>query len=322
MLGRAVQMFDAHDAIRRLGLEGARRAALNANERACIDAAAAVVAGRAAPAVTVYGHAAITCLPHRDPGPSAGAWRRRLGAYVYTLESASGRDAAPIGVPYGAKARIILLHLVDGAVRGGSPSVEVQASMRAWMNAMGVGPGGMTYRHIGEQARRIGSCRLRIAPADGDAEAAGGVRAFVEGHEYADAPSASGLEAATWPSGPFPTKVMLDRAFYDHVTARPIALDLVAVRQIGDNSWALDVYIWLAGILPDLAAPMRISWDHFFERIDFGYAQKRKIRAKVLETLPLVKAVYPEAELSIEGDDLLFAPSPRAVRGGDAARIS
>lgn len=38
MLGRAERSYDAHDAIRRLSVGGAQRAAVNADERICIDA--------------------------------------------------------------------------------------------------------------------------------------------------------------------------------------------------------------------------------------------------------------------------------------------
>lgn len=311
MLGRAAPVFEADDAIRRLGVDVARRNARSAAERVCIDAAAAMQASRDEPAITLMGSIAATCLPRRDPGLATAPWRRALGRTVYVLRSDADAEGVPIGVPFGAKARIILLHLADGAIRGHSRSVEVQASMRAWMQAMGIAPGGMTYRHVAEQARRIASCCLQITHAEGPP---GLSESFVEALAYAGAGDISGRAAATaGDRADFPSKVVLSKAFYDHVAARPTPLNLTAVRLLSDNSWALDLYVWLAAVLPDLPGPTRVSWDRLFERIDFGYAERRKIRAKLLDTWSLVNAVYPEARLGVEREGLVFAPSPPAA---------
>ena len=56
------------------------------------------------------------------------------------------------GVPYGARARMILLYLQTQAVRTGSREVALGRSMRDWMERMGLSVGGETARGLREQA--------------------------------------------------------------------------------------------------------------------------------------------------------------------------
>src|SRR5277367_4231880 len=105
-------MFDAHQTILRLGLEAARRTAGSAIERSCVDAAAAMNADGARAAL-IHASPVVTALPHREPERRA-QWRRTIGDTTFAMESAPDASG-PLGVPFGAKARIILLHLVDAA---------------------------------------------------------------------------------------------------------------------------------------------------------------------------------------------------------------
>src|SRR5215213_8667470 len=66
------------------------------------------------------------------------------------------------GVPFGARARIILLYLQTRAVRTGSREVELGRSMREWMERLGVTIGGETARSLREQAARISACSLKF----------------------------------------------------------------------------------------------------------------------------------------------------------------
>jgi hypothetical protein len=66
------------------------------------------------------------------------------------------------GVPYGARARMILLYLQTQAVRTGSREVALGRSMRDWMERMGLAVGSETARSLKEQAARISACTLKF----------------------------------------------------------------------------------------------------------------------------------------------------------------
>ena len=65
-------------------------------------------------------------------------------------------------MPYGARARMILLYLQTQAVRTGSREVALGRSMRDWMERMGLAVGGETARSLKEQAARISACTLNF----------------------------------------------------------------------------------------------------------------------------------------------------------------
>lgn len=71
-----------------------------------------------------------TCLPYRNPGDAVRRWERSQGGA--RLEIEAGRVYLPtrdefidLGLPYGPKPRLILAHLNAGALRTGSPEIEI-----------------------------------------------------------------------------------------------------------------------------------------------------------------------------------------------------
>jgi len=306
-------LYDAHDTIRLLGVAGARRAASTPLERICVEAAATLAEHAADPKQILYGSLAVTCLPHREPRRGQSEWRRR-GGYHEMFELTSG----PSGFPFGAKARIMLLHLIDRAIRSGSPAAEVGTSMRGWLQSIGAALGGMSYNHIGEQSRRIADCQLRIFAAE-DASphlsTSPEVGAFISAFEMemADGTTEIALPGTINDVQIFPKRALLDPGFFAYVCKNQVALDRLAIEQISDNGWALDLYIWLAMELPSLTGKRQIPWsvicnDGFGDR---GPAYR--IKAKLLNTLPLVAAIYPSAHIAVNTDGLLLSPSSAPV---------
>ena len=67
------------------------------------------------------------------------------------------------GVPFGPRARVILLDLQSEAIKTNSREIELGSSMRQWLDRMGIERGGKTYRAFRDQAARISACRLTFA---------------------------------------------------------------------------------------------------------------------------------------------------------------
>src|SRR6202047_4847220 len=79
-----------------------------------------------------------TGLPYRDPGDDVRLWKRKQG--IAALEIEAGRIPDPatgehvnVGLPWGAKPRLILAHLNAEALRRGSPDIEIEASLSAFV---------------------------------------------------------------------------------------------------------------------------------------------------------------------------------------------
>src|SRR5580693_9088736 len=88
----------------------------------------------------IYQHSVLcqTCLPYRNPGDSERRWTRQNG--FLTLEVDAGRafdnrvsDFVDVGLPYGAKPRLVLFHLNAEALRTQSPVIELADTLTAFV---------------------------------------------------------------------------------------------------------------------------------------------------------------------------------------------
>lgn len=257
----------------------------------------------------------MTCLPHRKPtveSEHARVWQRTVGTTEYRLKSGCYDDGGPIGIPFGSKGRLILLYLHDEAVVHGSAAFPVAVTMHAWVRSMTSATGGMSYRQIGDQARRVAACRLDIREA-GEEIMSGG--RFVE--------SVKVRREGRWASTPiadravgtelFPDMIVLDAKFHSLATRSTVRLRAAAIRMISDNSWAIDLYIWLAAYLPRQQAPEHLDWNMLPTYFGLTYKHPRQMRTGFIRALQQVRAIYPEARVEIDESGCWLWPSPPPI---------
>src|SRR5512132_2593902 len=79
-----------------------------------------------------------TGLPYRDPGDHVRQWQRTQGAAMLVIQAGQllqpqKRTIVDLGLPWGAKPRLILAHLNAQALRTGSPIIEAEDSLTAFV---------------------------------------------------------------------------------------------------------------------------------------------------------------------------------------------
>src|SRR5690606_2873234 len=110
------------------------------------------------------------------------------------------------------------------------------------------------------------------------------------------------------------TKIMLDPTFVDEVANDPMPLSAADLRKLGSSTIAFDIYVWLSYRLWTLKRPTRVTWTQLQQQFGTGYARMRDFRRAFLEALGHVKAVYPDANISVPDDKdyiLLHRSKPR-----------
>ena len=140
--------------------------------RPLIDIAAEVMADETQRIGISYTGFCLTALPHKKLADDQ-AWEKRGHKVTLLVEPGRLKHAGRtrlFGVPYGARARMILLYLQTQAIRTSSREVELGRSMRDWMERMGLSNGGETARALKEQAARISACSLKFFWEDGNAD--------------------------------------------------------------------------------------------------------------------------------------------------------
>ena len=90
-----------------------------------------------------------------------------------------------------------------------------------------------------------------------------------------------------------------------------VPLNEVAIRELKGTPTALDLYTYLAYRLPRITGDrgQTISWDQLAKHLG-NDADSKRFRQTVRETMQLVSAVYPNADVDLSGRKVLLRPSP------------
>ena len=315
-VSRYSPMAEVHEILSRHGLVEAKRfSATSKRELVCLEAAHAVMADEKMEIGIAHAGFAMASLPHRRTAERV--WRREGGPIKLIIESGLDSNEAPVGIPYGAIARMILLYLQSQAVKTRSREVELGASMNAWLTTMGVPIGGRTYRSVREQSSRISRCRLTFFQRTSTAELVHN-GAFVRDAILPLDPSGSG-QGSLWQES-----VRLDEGFYQSLIEHPLPLRESAIQEISGKSLAIDLYMWFAYRLHVLGKPVQVSWGSLRDQFGPDYTVIRFFRRDVLPAIQLALAVYPEAKVDLdERAGLTLHPSPPPVppRPSRSARL-
>jgi hypothetical protein len=265
-----------------------------------------------------YQHSVLcqTSLPHRPT--TARTWEREQGRVSLSIEAGRvkhGGQWVEVPLPHGEKPRLLLIHLNGEAMRTGSPEVDVEGSMTAFVRAIGIEPNGAHIRAFKDQTTRLAAATVRFAVGD-EQHAMQGQMQIVEAFDL------------WWPKDEhqrvmWPTVLRLSDRYFRSLRDHAVPLDHRAVAVLKGSSLCLDVYGWLAQRLHRIhpARPQPISWAALKAQFGADYGRERDFRAKFSKTWQAVSTVYPAAKVEVTegGLNLFRSPPPvpkRLVKGG------
>ena len=307
MKAHQVDGSDAAQGVRQLVLLHGRdqaRAMVSDKQRPLVDIAAEVLADEQHHIGISYTGFCLTSLPHKRLADDA-VWEKRGHRVTLLIEpgrmKAKGKTILH-GVPFGARARMILLYLQTQAVRTGSREVELGRSMRAWLERMGIAYGGETAKALREQASRISACSLKFF-WEGDQEDGWSAARIVNSGLRFHAIGADG-QSSLWED-----RVVLDEVFYRALRDHPVPLQEAAIRELRDRSMSLDLYVWLAWRLHTLTKPTPISWAAIHGQFGAGFQAIRHFRPRFLDALAAAVAAYPAARVRLDEGGVVLHPS-------------
>lgn len=300
---------DAAHGLHRLVLLHGReraRAMVPQRQRALVDIAAEVMADESQSIGISYTGFCLTSLPHKRL-PDEQAWQKHGHRVTLLIEpgrlkTAKG-DLRLHGVPYGARARMILLYLQTQAVRTGSREVALGRSMRDWMERMGLSVGGETARSLREQAARMSACSLKFFWED-DVQGAAGWAAGRIVNSGLRFHTQDGAQGSLWED-----RVVLDEMFWKALRDHPVPLLEAAIRQLRDRSMSLDIYVWLAWRLHTIGKPVAIGWSSIHTQFGAGFDKLFHFKPRFCEALAAAVAAYPEARVETADTGVTLHPS-------------
>ena len=287
-------MGTVHDLIER---QGKQAALLAEADRQAVEAAASYLADEDTGIGFLYSGWCQAALPHKRLADDE-EWQIRSD-YVNMLVQPGLRTsnfgrAEKIGVPYGSRARLIMLYVQSEALRLGGNSI----------------------RSIRDQAERISRCSFTF---DGKGAKAGGIGRMT----IFDRAIFTDLNDVPGQGNLFPQVAKLSEQFFQQLADHPVPLEEAAVRAISNNSMALDLYAWLAYRLHVLKAPTPVSWTALKGQFGTGFDSMRHFRPSFLDNLRLALAVYRSAKVEVteRGVNLFPSRPPVAPRQVTAGRV-
>jgi hypothetical protein len=288
---------------------------LSVVKRRLLDAAEDIIASE--PDELTFQHSCMAqcSLPASKPAPDALVWDRRQGRARLRVEAGSvidpttGLYARP-GLPYGPKARLLLMHLNGEAIRSGSPVISVEDSMTAFFRRlMGKTQDGRQAKMLKQQLTALAAANFRISIVYDDDRAAQMNSQIVAAFDLWF-PTEPG-QRILWPS-----TLRLSLDYFDSLTKYAVPLDERAIAALSHSAVALDIYCWLAQRLHriPLGRPQFVPWPALHEQFGQEYARIRKFRATFVGLLRQVQTAYPEAKLEVDGRGLKLHCSGPPVR--------
>jgi len=243
-----------------------------------------------------------TSLPYRDPGDEARTWERLNGDVHLKILAGEAMHPdqgrlVPVGLPFGPKCRMVLMHINQRALVTASPSVEIEDTLSKFVrNVLKLDSKGRNMRVVKDQLARLSASSIRLGIVrDGHAVTVNSqiVTAFDVWFPKDD------RQRVLWPS-----TVQLSLDYFQSLMTHAVPLDEAHIAALSHSALALDIYTWLAQRLHRIPAgkPARISWAALHGQFGQGYNPdhmskfRQVFRVALREVLTLYRAARIEDE--------------------------
>ncbi|MDP8918377.1 MAG: replication protein RepA, partial [Pseudomonadota bacterium] len=271
---------------------------------------------------------ALCGLPYKEP-KGEREFFREYGRN--TLSIMAGRLTNPTtgqmelqGLPYGPKARLVLLHLCTEAVRQRSARIEVADSLSGFIRQMGfpvTGGERGTLRQFKEQLNRLAACTMQIGLWDGASRSSTlNVPPFRQLDIWLSGSPDQGL---LWSN-----TVQFHAEFYDNLIQHALPVDIRAARAFSGSARKLDMLFWMGYRLRTVQRPLRLSWDNLHKQFGSDNASIRSFKQAFKGDLAHIKEVFPRLQVTLDDGGMLLLPTDpsellvRPKRGNLESRAS
>jgi hypothetical protein len=252
-----------------------------------------------------------TCLPAAKPAEGTLVWERTQGRASLLVQAGQVRDPrtnkfVQLPLPYGPKARLLLMHLNSEAIKRQSPVIPVEDSMTAFFRRlMGRTQDGRQLRMLKAQLSALAAATFRMGISRGDEAVQVATQIVGAFNLWFDKDES---QRVLWPS-----TLRLSLDYYESLARFAVPLDERAIVALSHSAMALDIYCWLAQRLHRIPASQFVPWSALYDQFGQGYNAIRFFRRDFLKILAQVKAAYPAARLEDDMRGLMLRNSPAPV---------
>jgi hypothetical protein len=253
-----------------------------------------------------------TGLPYRDPGDGVRLWEREQGHAALEIEAGRILDPASgkyvnVGLPWGAKPRLILAHLNAEALRRDSPEIAIGDSLSGFVKRIRGFDGGREIRMFKDQLTRLSNALIRLAMLHGERVTQINTH-VVTGFELW-LPK-DDRQRVLWPS-----TVHLSSEYFESLKKHAVPLNEADLGALAHTAMGLDIYAWLAQRLHriDPRKPAFIPWSAIKEQFGPDYHRMDNFKRFFRKTLAQVQRRYQTARIGLDDRGMTARNSPPPV---------
>lgn len=252
---------------------------------------------------------AICGLPYKRLPTEVREFERKQGNMALDVSAGSLRDdqGRPHDqpLPFGPKARLILMHLCSQAVYTKSPTIDLNDTFTGFVRELGFndsgGPRGAltAFKH---QLNALAACTMKLSvwqPGVGvRTERITPIKSF-------DLWLSQNMhQRALWPSS-----LTFSLDFYESLKAHALPVNIRAVRAFANSARTLDAYYWLGYRVTRLNSETLISWEHLAQQFGDGYARPRDFRLAFAKDITKIKELFPKLPVTATEQGLMLKPA-------------
>lgn len=250
---------------------------------------------------------AICALPYTRQPITTRTWERQQGQMKLMVSAGTlaGRDGKweDQPLPYGSRARLMLLHTCSEALRQKSPVIEIEDSLTGFIRAMGfAATGGKngTITSFKQQINALASCTMRIGLWDEHGSKTVTTQPFTSLEVFF---SKNPDQRTLWPS-----TLTFSQDFYQTLTKHALPINLHAVRAFSGSPRKLDILFWLGYRLNSLERSVTISWEGLRDQFGAGYGRSDNFRRDFAQEIEQIKEVFPKLPAKVSEAGFTLAP--------------
>jgi hypothetical protein len=268
-------------------------------------------------------HLVQATLPHSEPKDNPPEWSRRNGNLLLAIRPGFKTDRATgkrvsIGYPYGTVPRLLLFWITTEALRTRSRILRPGDTVNEFMRELGLSPAtgggkrGDAHR-LRDQMERLFHATISFEILNGDAIAGS--------TEHLNMPvvdrSKTWWDFRTPAQGTlFESVIELGERFYEAITAKPVPVNMRALRAIKSSALALDLYAWAtyrAFTATQTGKAAFVTWDQLMGQFGAGYTRTDHFSAAAKAALKKIQVVYPGLKLGDRLGGVEIRPGASAV---------
>jgi hypothetical protein len=243
-------------------------------------------------------------MPHSQP--PTHVFERTNGAFTLTMMA-----PPKVGLPYGSMPRLVLAWLTTEAVRTKSRILVLGDSLSGFMRQLGLVPTGGRWGSITRlrmQAHRLFASTVScLYEGDARERAEAGFRIADRHMLWWDPKSPEQTEL-------YGSSITLSEASYREIVARPVPIDLRALRALSRSPMQLDLYVWLTYRMSYLRRATTVPWPLLQLQFGAEYHRARDFKAAFVDHLRKVLSVYRTAHVDPTPAGLRLHPSSPHIR--------